>query len=172
MPAQSFDPRFINALLSCEKQQTTRKPSPRHKPPRIKINDTVQVYVDQRKPIRSKPLLELTGLGRLVMCRLSQIGKKNYPAPDSCMYYAHYLGKIVVSDIFEIVPSSMSGEALEAWAWADNFKDFDAADAWFTDRYDAAWVDRVWTVQQWHGWIEQYFHAPGLERIDSLHEAD
>jgi len=74
-------------------------------------------------------------------------------------YYAHFLGKVVIMAVYDIHPCEMSGEELEAWAWADGFDDVDVASCWFTKRYGDDWMHQYWTVVCWQGWLELYFLA-------------
>lgn len=162
MPALSFRCKFIDALLSNKKQQTTRRSSPRHRPSRVKIGDTGHIYIEQRRAIISKPLREMTVEGHREMKRRIDIGKSNYPPllrSQPMRYYAHCLGRVCIDDMFDIHPCEMSGEELEAWAWADGFEDVASAAAWFTAQYDDGWMCQWWTVMRWHGWMEQYFIA-------------
>jgi len=72
-------------------------------------------------------------------------------------YHAHFLGKVEITEVYDIHPCEMSGEELEAWARADGFHNFAVARCWFEIRYGACWMHQYWTVVCWHGWVERYF---------------
>jgi len=130
-----FDSEWLDALLSCEKQQTTRKQTDR-----IKVGDTVQICNQKHGAITDKPRRICT-----------EWGHRNIRG------YAHLLGTVVITEVYDITPSEMSGEELEAWAWADGFDSFDAAKCWFEIRYGAHWMHMTWTAICWRGWAERYF---------------
>lgn len=151
MPALSFQREWLDRLLLCEKQQTTRPQTDR-----FQVGDTAHVYIEQRRRIIDKPLRRMTHAG---VDAMYERGYPFIPEYHKAIYHAHFLGKVVLTEVYEILPSAMSGEEREAWAWADGFQDFDYADAWFMRNYDGRWVDRAWTAIRWIGWQEQYFVA-------------
>jgi len=108
-----FDGEWLDALLSCEKQQATLEQTDR-----IKVGDTVQIYNQNHTVI---------------------------------------LGKVVITEVYDITPSEMSGEELEAWAWANGFDNCEDARCWVEIRYGARWMHMTWTAICWRGWQERYF---------------
>ena len=174
MPAHSFGPEWIDPLLRSGKQGTTR---PQHD--RIKVGDTVSIYIKQRQPTISKPLRICTEDGKWNIRELMKTrphypqlfynseGQKIYPhlldwGAKRVRYYAHFLGKVEITEVYDIRPIEMSDEELEAWAWADGFKDFWEADEWFLSKYPGHWMQRTWTVERWHGWVERYFEPEAI----------
>lgn len=167
MVAISFHKEFLDDLLRCNKQQTTRLTSVAHKVPRIKVGDIAQIYIKQRQSIVTKPVRQMTSTGTKVVA--GRVDDINYHYPPSCQvaegskyvdmpaYYAHFIGKVEIVEVYKIKPSEMSGKEVEAWAIADGFKDFYHADMWFLRQYDGRWVDKSWTVSRWVGWLERYF---------------
>lgn len=153
MPALSFQEEWLNKLLRGDKQQTTRPQTDR-----IKVGDIVSMYNQQRRRIIDKPLLRLTADGVRVMTQKTVEGTYPYPPEwHTNKSYAHFLGKVEISEVFDITPSEMHWQALEAWAWADGFKDFATARCWFEIRYGARWMHQTWTVIRWNDWQERYF---------------
>jgi hypothetical protein len=186
MPAVSFQEKWINKLLRGDKQQTTRPQTTR-----IWIGDPiVHIYNQQRRSIIDKPLLMCTKEGKWIVRGLMKKrhhypqlfydseGGKIYPhlldwGAKSVRYHAHFLGKVKITEVYDIHPSEMSGEELEAWAWADGFSNFDpititpesvaqSANWWFSHRYGNDWMQQTWTVIRWHGWVERYFEPEGV----------
>lgn len=168
MPALSFHREWIDALLTGNKTQTTRKPQAEGKPPRLKVGDLCHIYVEQRGKINAKPQYPTTVRGREVVLTKMIDGK--YPIlasmslslpprySDIREYYAHFLGIVEVTEAFTIKPSTMTGENLEAWAWADGFFNFDAGDRWFVKHHtNETWMDQRWNVYRWGKWTEKYF---------------
>jgi len=163
MPALSFQGMWLDDLLSGRKKQTTRATD------RIKVGHVCSIYNQQRCQINTKPLRKLTPEGDEMM------RERKYPRvrklPEGT-YYAHFLGKVKIIDVQSMIPSEMSGENLEAWAWADGFDGFSrldplggeheiTANEWFTMNYGDDWMNRMWTVIRWDGWLEKYFLAGG-----------
>lgn len=160
MPAISFRPEFLDALLSGDKQQTTRSiPPVPPKRPRFKKGDVLQVYNQQRKRIADKPLLRLTDEGYSKMVQLSRKSQSNYPSLPYAdpPYPAHFLGRVCITEVCQITPHEMPETALTAWALADGFNSFAAAWCWFEIRYGAKWMHQPWMVVKWDGWLERYF---------------
>ncbi len=153
MPAISFHRGFLDALLSGDKQQTTRKQTDR-----IKVGDVCHIYIEQRSRIIDKPLRRLTADGVRVMTQKTVGGSFPYP-PEFCTNktYAHFLGKLRICEVSEIFPCRMPDNDLEAWAYRDGFRNLTDADVWFTDHYGEYWIDLKWTVIRWNGWAERYF---------------
>ena len=149
MPALSFQEEWLNKLLRGDKQQTTRPQTDR-----IKVGDIVSMYNQQRRRIIDKPEHKLTALGFDVMHNRHCMSTVQL---REGMFHAHLLGKVEISEVFDITPSEMHWQALEAWAWADGFKDFATARCWFEIRYGAQWMKKTWTVIRWDGWLERYF---------------
>jgi hypothetical protein len=157
MPALSFGRRWLDPLLESTKQHTTRPQTDR-----IKVGAVTNIYIEQRRRILDKPLRRMTLIG------IDAMYERGYPMVSAfyqAAYPAHYLGKVEITDVYDIHFPEMSGEELEAWAWLDDFKDFDQADAWFTDQYNAGWMSRAWTGIGWHGWLERYFSAGELRIV-------
>ena len=150
MPAASFQEGWIDKLLRGDKQQTTRQQTDR-----IKVGDILHIYNQQRRRIIDKPLRKLTLKGCFM---LHDRGERDYPEYGS-YYHAHFLGKVEITEVYDINPSEMSGEDLEAWAWADGFDDISDAAMWFRKHHNAFWMGQTWTVIRWNGWLEQYFLA-------------
>ena len=149
MPALSFQEEWINKLLRGDKQQTTRPQTDR-----IKVGDIVSMYNQQRRRITDKPLLLLTATG-LKMFR------EGYPFVKTDRYeeghHAHFLGKVEITEVYDIKPSVLAGAELEAWARLDGFDNFASARCWFEIRNGARWMQQMWTVIRWNGWQERYF---------------
>lgn len=148
MPAASFQEAWINKLLRGDKQQTTRQQTDR-----IKIGDILHIYNQQRRRIIDKPLRVLTQEGIATMHRYP------FPSNNPPMHYAHFLGKVEITEVYDIHPCEMSGENLEGWAWADGFDDISDASTWFIKQHGDDWMLRTWTVVRWVGWLERYFLA-------------
>jgi len=153
--AISFQRRFLDNLLSCRKKQTTRRQTDR-----FKVGAIAQVYIEQRKKITDKPLRTMTDAGYCKMEQLSHRNQLNYPAllyssSHPRQYYAHFLGRVRITEVFDILPANSHNRS--AWAKADGFDNFTCADTWFTDHYDEYWIDLTWTVIRWDGWIDRYF---------------
>lgn len=161
MSTLSFMPEWIDMLLNGDKQQTTRKQTNR-----IKVGDVVNVYNQQRRRIIDKPLRQLTPIGYDMMCQREY---PNMSGPES--YHAHFLGKVRITEVYDIHPIEMSEEALKSWAIPDGFKSFHpmfqfpeqlcppspGANMWFIEHYGEDWMDAIWTVNRWNGWVERYF---------------
>jgi len=158
MVAISFHEEFLDALLRCDKQQTTRLTPKPPKAPRIKIGDTAQIYIKQRQEIISKPVRKMTDTGRTIVA--GRIDDDNYLYPPPCpmpFYYAHFIGTVEIAEVYQIHLSEISGEEREAWAKADGFKDFAHANMWFFQQHGKYWKKLSWTVIRWNGWLERYF---------------
>ena len=170
MPALSFGGEWLDKLLSGSKCQTTRPQTDR-----IKVGDVCTIYNQQRRRIIDKPLRQLTMLGSRVYQQC--IYNCSYPDPPEMVsndfgfrhvYYAHLLGKVKITEVYNIHPCEMTEVKLKAWAVADGFKGFhpqtvppdrlyDGANMWFQRRYGDDWMQRWWTVIPWDGWTERYF---------------
>ena len=160
MPALSFQGMWLDDLLSGRKKQTTRATD------RTKVGHVCSIYNRQRCQINTKPLRKLTPEGDEMM------REREYPRvrklPEGT-YYAHFLGKVKIAEVYDIHPRKMSKEDLRAWAKADGFEDsanlgftpLELADIWFRSRYGDDWMDHTWTVIRWGGWLERYFLADG-----------
>jgi hypothetical protein len=151
MPALSFQPEFIDALLLSTKQQTTRPFISR-----FHVGDIGHIYIQQRRPITEKPLRRLTSVG------IDVIHERGYPMiPEfhHAIYHAHFLGTVEIAQVVDIHPCNMADEYLEGWAVDDGFADFGAADAWFSSTYNENWMNDWWTVVLWEGWLDRYFKA-------------
>lgn len=151
MPAQSFQPEWLDPLLLSEKEQTTRPQTTR-----CKVDDTVYIYIAQRRPILSKPLRRLTYAG------IAMVYDRGYPfIPEfhKAIYHAHFLGTVILTDVHDIYFCDFSHAELEAWALADGFKDTASAEAWFLNQYGCDYPADIYTVMQWHGWQQRYFTA-------------
>ena len=72
-------------------------------------------------------------------------------------FCAHSLGKVVITDIYDVLPINSCGK--EGWAKLDGFDNFAAADKWFEDKYGEDWMCQYWTVIRWDGWLERYFEV-------------
>jgi len=167
LPALSFQRGFVDDLLSGRKQQTTRPQTDR-----FKVGGILHIYIEQRNKIIDKPIRQMTGIGTTAMA--DRVNDTNYNYPLSCgiipdrklgdmpSYYAHFLGKVEITDVQRFMPSEHWGDEgadiIETWARLDGFKDFAAADEWFSSRYKY-WLDTEWTVIGWNGWIERYFES-------------
>lgn len=164
MSAISFQPEFLNALLSCEKQQTTRPVPPvPPKHPRFNVGDVLHVYNQQRRRIVDKPLLRLTADGVRVMTQKTADGTYPYPPTwHTNRSYAHFLGKVEITNAFNIHPCEMPLDVLTDWAHDDGFTDLEAADTWFTQQHGGDWDTRYWAVVRWDGWLERYFEPEVL----------
>ncbi|OEU74053.1 MAG: hypothetical protein BA864_06900 [Desulfuromonadales bacterium C00003093] len=152
MPALSFHHGWLDQLLLSEKQQTTRPQNTR-----FHVGDTAHIYIEQRRRIIDKPLRRLTYAG------IDMVYARHYPfIPDfhKAIYHAHFLGIVVLTEVFDIHPTEMSLPEFKAWVLADGFTDTLAAGDWFVEQYDEDWQERWWTVVRWDGWQEQYFQ-PG-----------
>ena len=153
MPSFSFQPEFIDPLLRCDKQQTTRPFTNR-----FHVGDIGHIYAQQRMQISKKPFRRLTQAG------IDMVRRRCYPiVPEfyQGIYYAHFLGTVEIAQVIDIYPGGMSDKPLEGWAVDDGFSDFCAADKWFSGRYGDNWMGDWWTVSLWDGWLERYFLANG-----------
>ena len=148
MPTLSFQEEWIGPLLRGNKQQTTR-PQTR----RIKVGDIVHIYNQQRRRVTDKPLRLLTKAGIAMM----PMDRYPFPSNKPQMHYAHFLGKVKITEVYDIHPHLMSDRSLKEWAMADGFPDFASARCWFEIRHGARWMHQTWTVIRWDGWIERYF---------------
>jgi len=150
MPALSFQGEWLNSLLSCLKQQTTRQQTTR-----IRVGDMCSIYNQQRRRIADKPLRRLTCRGCEAMA------EREYPMiPEfhTARYYAHLLGKVEITDVYDIHPdSTMNINDLYTWARDDGFDGYRSARCWFEIHYGARWMHQTWTVIKWDGWAERYF---------------
>ena len=165
MVAISFHEEFLDDLLRCDKQQTTRHGPKAKKVPRIKVGDIAQIYIKQRQAITSKPVRRVTSVGNTIIS--NRVNDDNYQYPSDCpirpgyqtmpSYYAHFIGIVEIAEVYQIHPDKISGEELEAWARADGFKDFAHADMWFMRQNNGRWTELSWTVIKWNGWSERYF---------------
>lgn len=164
MPALTFQPTFLDALLRGDKQQTTRPLTDR-----FKVGDVCHVYNQQRRRIIDKPLRTPTRVGAGMIFQMIE-DEGRYPRPECDKsfgysidpYYAHFLGKVIITEVYDIHPCDISLDALTKWAQDDGFKDLADADIWFTKRYGDCWDTQYWTVVCWHGWIERYFEAEAV----------
>ena len=177
MPALSFQEMWLKKLLDGTKQQTTRGQTDRIKP-----GDVCHIYNQQRRRIADKPTLQMTELGKAVISqkRLIPYDKRAYPPVHNDTwirgrYYAHFLGKVRLTEVYDIHPCEMTEVELKAWAVADGFKGFHptgvfpeqlcsldpGANMWVQRRYGDDWMQRWWTVERWDGWLERYFLAEG-----------
>lgn len=167
MVAISFHEEFLDALLRCDKQQTTRLTPEASKVPRIKVGDIAQIYIKQRQSIITKPIRQMTNAGTTAMA--DRVDDINYHYPANCpvveyhsgdmpSYYAHFIGVVEIVGVNEIHPSDMSEEELETWARLDGFKNFAHSDMWFLRQYDGRWIEKSWTASWWVGWKDVYFY--------------
>jgi len=156
MPALSFQEMWLDDLLSGRKKQTTRATD------RIKVGHVCNIYNQQRKRINGKELRRMTHKGIDVMY---ERGYPWIPEFHEAIYHAHFLGKVEITEVYDIYPREMSKEYLRAWAKADGFEDsanlgftpLELADTWFRSRYGDDWMDRTWYVIRWDEWLERYF---------------
>lgn len=125
MVAISFHKEFLDALLRCDKQQTTRPTPKAQKVPRIKVGDIAQIYIKQRQSIVTKPVRQMTIPGTTAMA--DRVDDINYHYPANCpvveyhsgdlpSYYAHFIGIVDIIEVYKIIPGYMSDEKLEAWS--------------------------------------------------------
>lgn len=157
MVAISFQEQFLDPLLRGDKQQTTRPQTER-----FKVGDVAQIYIKQRRRITEKPLRTPTRIGAAVIFQMIE-DEGRYPRPECDAsfgysvdpYYAHFLGKVEITEVFDILPINSHNRS--AWAKSDGFTNFTVADTWFTKRYGNSWMQRTWTVIKWNGWKEVYF---------------
>lgn len=164
MPALSFQEEWTDKLLRGDKQQTTRPQTTR-----IWVGDPiVHIYNQQRRKITTKPVRQMTPIGSRTHTMKLMDGK--YPAPPEMIpndlmfqhaYYTHFLGKVKITEVYDIHPCEMNQPELEAWAMADGFPDLATARCWFEIRYGARWTQKWWTVIRWDGWMERYFEPEG-----------
>lgn len=165
----SFHEEFLDALLRCDKQQTTRQAPKAQKVPRIKTGDTAQIYIKQRQAITSKPVRQVTSVGNTIIANRANDDNYHYPASypivqgyhtipaKLALYYAHFIGIVEIAEVYQLYPYEMSREELEAWARADGFNDFSHANLWFYQQYGKYWKKLSWAVIKWNGWSERYF---------------
>jgi hypothetical protein len=152
MPALSFHHDWLDPLLLGDKMQTTRPQTDR-----FRVGDTAHIYIEQRRRIIDKPLRRMTYAG------IDMVHARKYPfIPDfhRAVYHAHFLGTVVLTEVYDVHPCEMSLPEFKAWALADGFPDTLAAGDWFMAQYDGGWQEQWWTVVRWQGWQEQYFQ-PG-----------
>ncbi len=185
MPAHTFGTEWLDPLLRSDKQGTTRPQSTR-----IKVGDIVSIYIKQRQAVSHKPLRTCTEDGKWHIRELMNTrphypqifydneGQGMYPhlldwGAKRVQYHAHFIGKVQITEVFDIHPCEMSRTDMEMWARADGFAFLDVAPAisemghrsandWFTQRYGADWIQRWWTVERWDGWLERYFEPEAL----------
>ena len=179
MPAHTFGLEWLDLLLRSDKQGTTRPQSTR-----IKVGDIVSIYIKQRGRIVDKPVRQMTAIGTKAMADRVNDPTYHYPAECPVMpiglsydfpyYYAHFLGKVAVAEVYDIHPCEMTEAELKAWAVADGFKDFEPqcidldfrhenyANWWFSNRYGNDWMRQWWTVERWDGWLERYFEPEAI----------
>ena len=143
MPALSFQEEWLDKLLSGSKQQTTRPQTNR-----IKVGDVCTIYNQQRQRITGKPLYPTTYDGRQIISAYIKAGK--YPEETSfeldtyrtsfglSYYYAHLLGKVKITEVYDIYPIEMSEAELTLWAMADGFDSFASARCWLADLASSA----------------------------------
>ena len=157
MPALSFQREFVDTLLRGDKQQTTRPQTDR-----FKVGGIAQIYIEQRRRITEKPIRRMTVAGSGVVYERGYPLMKGY-GHHTTNYHAHFLGKVEITEVYMFKPWMHKGHGrhiyFEMWARADGFKNFHAADEWFTERYGDDWMQRTWTVIRWNGWQERYFEA-------------
>jgi len=159
MSTLSFQPEYLDALLLCDKQQTTRPLTDR-----FHVGDIGQIYIQQRRRITEKPLRRMTRRGSAFVHSKIVAGK--YPEIDGhlrfglSLYHAHFIGTVQITEVIDIRPCMMPSDCLELWAVDDGFADFSDANGWFSGRYGKDWGEHWWTVDIWDGWLERYFE-PG-----------
>lgn len=164
MSVLSFQRKFLDDLLSKRKQHTTRLETTR-----FKEGDIVHIYIEQRKRIIDKPVRQMTGIGTTAMADRVCSTKFNYPVDcpvavaskynDIPSYYAHFIGKVEIAEVYSILPYMMLESNLLRWARQDGFKDVAAADRWFTLQYGGNWYYNNWTAIRWDDWTEVYFET-------------
>jgi hypothetical protein len=163
MPSYSFYREWIDPLLRCEIQQTTRPQTDRFHIG-VHIGDTGYIYIEQRRRIIDKPLRTPTPAGEEFIFRMIE-DEGRYPQPELHPrggysvdpYYAHFLGTVKITEVYDLYPYNTPLDELGEWAHADGFDTFETADVWFTKQYDEEWDLRHWTVIRWQGWLERYF---------------
>jgi hypothetical protein len=158
MPALSFQEMWLRKLLDGTKQQTTRRQTDR-----IKVGDICHLYNQQRRRIPDKQMLSPTRVGAAMIFQMIE-DEGRYPQPECDKsfgysidpYYAHFLGKVEITEVYDIHPCEMTEEELEAWAVADGFKGFHptgvfpeqlcalepGANMWFQRRYGDDWMHK------------------------------
>ena len=165
MPALSFGEKWLDALLSGSKRQTTRPQTDR-----IKEGAVCTIYNQQRRRIVDKPLRQMTHRG------IEMMKVREYPfIPEfhQARYHAHLLGKVEITEVYDIHPCEMAEAELKTWAVADGFKGFhpqtvppdrlyDGANMWFQRQYGDDWMQRQWTVGRWDGFLERYFEPEAI----------
>lgn len=157
MPALSFQEEWLDMLLTGSKKQTTRP-----RTDRIKVGDICHIYNQQRRRIDQKEMRTPTTEGADMIYHHIEV-EGNYPRPHLQKgraysidpYYAHFLGKVYISEVYDMIPAANSTQCV--WAADDGFDNFIAADTWFTQRYGMRWQSATWTVIRWSGWTERYF---------------
>lgn len=163
MTSLSFDPVFLDPLLRCDKQQTTHPQTMR-----FGVGDVAQMYITQNQPLTSKPIRRMTGLGTTLVADRAGDPKyhydprcplaESYALGDIPSYYAHFLGKVRITEVEHVKVGSIWNR--NTWAQKDGFQNFEIARCWFESRYGAHWLKRTFTVLRWDGWIERYFEPP------------
>jgi hypothetical protein len=159
MPALSFQGEWLDDLLSGSKQQTTRQQTNR-----IKVGDVCYIYNQQRRRITDKPQRKTTGGGcEFISGMIEDDGRYPRPALDRFsgysleFYHAHFLGKVVITKVYDLYPPDTPLDELGEWARADGFDTVEDADVWFTKQYGEEWDLMHWMVIRWDGWTELYF---------------
>ena len=157
MKAVSFNLEFLDPLLSSQKQQTTRGQTDK-----FSVGDEISIYYRLRMKISKKPIRELTPAGKLYYTEYITEGEPVCPMADT--YYAHKLGEVVLTSVYDFKPVNYMclGVFLRHWANEDDFVSFDAADTWFKKQYGCDWIYKNWTVISWQKWKEVYFYAEGV----------
>lgn len=165
MPAHSFGIEWLNPLLRGDKRGTTR---PQHT--RVKVGDIVSIYNQQRRRIIDKPEIRLTDAGIEMMISRYGMTKRQKLLG---VFPAHFLGKVEITEVYDIHPCEMTEDELKVWAQEDGFECFDpniltiesintSANWWFSERYGNEWMGRWWTVERWDGWLERYFEPEAI----------
>jgi hypothetical protein len=75
---------------------------------------------------------------------------------ETSRHHLYYPQKFDPNAVIE-VGDECDNSARSAWAKADGFTNFGAADKWFTARYGEDWYLQMWTVIRWNEWLERYF---------------
>jgi len=142
------DAKHVPLILNGMKAQTTRKP--RKNP--IKEGDILHVYFKSRMAKDCKNCIKQT-------CNFE--GHKlprDTPGliAQRCGAHTNYFGTATAIIVEDFDPLLLSPAALEAWAQADGFQNFEKANEWFTKVHGKDWIYKPWVIIYFKGdWLKE-----------------
>ena len=158
MKIRSFKAQFLDDLLSSKKQQTSFLKGKQA----YKVGEQIGIYNQLRVAVKNKPIRKLTEAGNRYYWNNHHFW--NSPCPVENSYFAHKLGVVTLTNVYEFTPVQHLGtdhgeDFLDRWAKLDDFKNFHDAVFWFIENVGMDWMDKTYDVLQWQGWDEVYFYA-------------